>query len=413
MPENRLGHLPVAVQRKLQVYFCDTRLIPASVACVVTGKRDYTWHHLNHRPKDHRLSNIVPLIQDLNRNLYHAMNNAVHLDPVLECEQLKNIADTAFWLDGQVARAFGCTRIGYYVAQYKGRPFSDQLDWACQALYYARHKPNYQILSQLVADTILKPLANCEDAIQKEVVRKLLQEFEALLTLGGDTEGAASLGEYSRNALPPQDGVMYAGALRRRAHSIGTVLGPTIEVLNLLRESADVVSSNTNQTLNVASTKNNLYLGEGTTDGYEKVLDIASENYDHFIKSKIDVHEGRVRPKSKATDLPALPVRASPSNIAHLALSLCVGLAVNKPRHWRDSLQQLICVDEYYWSLAGARIDGPGRGSWRRVIASLNSADPLHARLISLIDRLEAPPFPSSLKHSIYKAARTLVGRLR
>lgn len=405
--------IPASVERELQVYFCDTRLISGSVACVVTSNRNYTWHHLNHRSSDNHLSNVVPLIQSLNKNLDIARNHIEYLDPLLECRHLEGIARTAFWLDGQVARAFGCTRIGYYVAQYKQYPFSEQLKWAGQALYYARHKPNYQIIDQLLVDTIIKPLMQDNGSIQKEVVRSLLQEFETLLTLGGDTKAAASLSEYSRNALPPKDAVKYAGAVRRRAHTLGTVFGPTIEVLNLLKQSADVALWDDNQALNVASTSNQLFLGEGTTDGYRKALETASDTYDRLIRPKINVHKARVWPKSKATDLPVLPVRASPSNVAHLSLSLCVGLAVSKPKHWKVSLREAIGVAEYYWTLAGARIDGPGRGSWRRVIASLDSTDPLHAQLISLIDRLVAPPFPNTLKKKIYRAAEILVGRFR
>jgi len=117
--------IPAAIERALQVYFCDTRLTSGSVECVVTSKRDYTWHHLNHRKSDNRLSNIVPLIQNLNKNLDIAKNNAEYLDPLLECNHLERVAQTAFWLEGQVARAFGCTRIGYYVAHYKKYSFSE------------------------------------------------------------------------------------------------------------------------------------------------------------------------------------------------------------------------------------------------------------------------------------------------
>jgi hypothetical protein len=405
--------IPAGVERELQVYFCDKRLASGSVACVVTSNRSYSWHHLNHRNSDHHLSNIVPLVQNLNKNLDIAKNQVNYLDPLLECKQLEGTAQTAFWLDGQVARAFGCTRIGYYVAQYKRYPFWEQLKWAGQALYYARHKPNYQIIEQLLANTIIRPLTKINDSVPKEVIRSLLQEFETLLTLGGDTKAAASLSVYSRSALPPQDAVKYAGAVRRRAHTLGTVFGPTIEVLNLLKESADVVPWDDNQALNVASTKNQLHLGEGTTNGYRKTLETASEIYDRLVRPKINVRKARVWSKSKATDLPVLPVRASPSNIAHLSLSLCVGLAVSKPNRWENSLQEAIGAAEHYWMLAGGRIDGPGRGSWRRVIASLDSTHPLHAQLISLIDRLVAPPFPSTFRKNIYKAAELLVGRFR
>jgi hypothetical protein len=195
--------IPTSVVGELQDYFCDTRVTCGSVACVVTGNTDYAWHHLNHRKSDNHLSNIVPLIQNLNKNLDIAKDHVKYLDPRLECNHLEGIGQTAFWLDGQVARAFGCARIGYYIAQYKRYPFSEQLKWAGQALYYARHKPNYQMIEQLLVDTIIKPLTQNNGPVQKEVIRSLLQEFETLLTLGGDTKAAVSLSEYSRSALPP------------------------------------------------------------------------------------------------------------------------------------------------------------------------------------------------------------------
>jgi hypothetical protein len=402
--------IPAGRERELQVYFRDTRLTSGSVACVVTSKRDCTWHHLNHRNSDERLSNIVPLLQNLNKNLDIARKTVEYLDPLLECDHLERIAQNAFWLDGQAARAFGCTRIGYYVAQYKGYSFSEQLKWAGQALYYARHKPNYQIIEQLLLDTIIRPLTQDTESIQEEVIRSLLQEFETLLTLGNDTKAAASISEYSHHAYPPHNAVKYAGAVRRRAHTLGSAFGPTKEVLNLLKESAEVVPWNDNQALNVVSTRNQLHLGEGTTEGYRKALETASDAFERFVRPKIKVHNARVWSKSKAAEL---PVHASPANVAHLSLSLCVGLAVSKPNRWKDLLQEALVVAEHYWALAGSRIDGPGRGSWRQVISSLNSTDPLHAQLIRLIDREVAPPFPSTLKKKIYKAAESLVGRLR
>src|ERR1022692_1655298 len=97
---------------QLRKYFRDTRLLTGLVRCVVTENEEYSWHHLNHNPGDHQLSNIVPLILVLNKNLDIARNDPNCLDGgPLNCEHLKNTAERAFWLDGQVARAYGCTRV--------------------------------------------------------------------------------------------------------------------------------------------------------------------------------------------------------------------------------------------------------------------------------------------------------------
>jgi len=404
--------LPIGVERELRFHFRDTRYTSGKPTCVVTSRSDYTWHHLNHDHNDHRLSNVVPLIQRLNKNLFDAMNDPGHLKPLLECDALRDEARSAFWQHGQAARAFGCIRIAYYVALYKEMPFSDRMDWARQALYYARHKPNYSILEELLAETILMPLGHHEDAISPEVVRSLLQEFEALLTLGGDTKGAASLSEYSRNAAAPKDEIAYAGALRRTAHSLGTNIGPSKEVLDLLKESASIAPKDVNQSLNVASSMDSLYMGEDTDWGHQKALEIASEQYESLLASKIDVHHDLIWPSSRESDLPILPLRASPSNIAHLCLVRAVELAIHKPLRWEDSLLQAICLAEYYWDLAGAKIDGPGRGTWKRITDRLDSNHPLQWRLIYLITKLVAPPFSSTLTESIHQAAKRLVARL-
>jgi hypothetical protein len=118
---------------------------------------------------------------------------------------------------------------------------------------------------------------------------------------------------------------------------------------------------------------------------------------DGQIKRTLDVHDGLVCPKSKGSELPTLPIRASPSNIAHLCLARAVVLAINKPLRWEELLSQAVCEAEYYWDLAGARLDGPGRGTWRQTATSLNPDHPLQLRLINLINRLQAPPFPSTL----------------
>src|ERR1035438_241981 len=187
MADNRRTPIPTRVKQDLREYFRDTRCLTGAVRCVVTEGEQYTWHHLNHKPNDHRLSNIVPLIQDLNKNLDIARNHDNYLDSCLDCEALKSRAEHAFWLDGQAANAYGCTRIEYYVAQYCNRPFSYRLDCACRALYYARHRLNYDIIEQLIGDTILEPLNQSGSKVCPAVIRRLLQEFETLLSLGGET----------------------------------------------------------------------------------------------------------------------------------------------------------------------------------------------------------------------------------
>ncbi|HVP45215.1 MAG TPA: hypothetical protein VMT32_01480, partial [Bryobacteraceae bacterium] len=147
--------IPAETLRQLTAYFADTRLLIRTVRCVVTDSANFEWHHLSQSdPKDHRISNIVPLAGPLNKNLYHSLEADTPLERCLGCEKLKEKAEEAFFQDGQAARAYGCSRIAYYVAQYTPRSFSYQLDCARRALYYARHRLNYQILQELLNDTI-------------------------------------------------------------------------------------------------------------------------------------------------------------------------------------------------------------------------------------------------------------------
>ena len=383
-----------------------------SVGCVVTQQSDFTWHHLNHDPSDHRISNIIPLIQALNTNLYAAQHDRKGLDGSLNYKELKTRAETAFWVDGQVARAYGCARIAYYVSLYSKQPLSFQLDCARQALYYARHKLNYAILQELIVDTVQRPLDKQTAAICPEVIRSLLQELEALLSVGGETAEALRLRMYGQLATPPKDKVTRAGALRRAAHTLGMSRGPNHEVLSLLDESAMIIE-NENQELSVANTKSDLYLGEDTMQGYRAAMEAVAEPYKRLIVSRVNVYHGRVWPRSKSSDLPTLPIRATPANIADLALMLAVTVAINKPRGWRHLLTDAICISAYYWEVAGARLDAPGRGTWNRVANSLYNLGLQQRELAQLIDSLKVRPMPAGLKRAILRAAETLARRRR
>ena len=219
--------VPKNIQRELRGYFRDTRRTIGMVSCVVTEREDFTWHHLNHDPNDHRLSNLVPLIQDLNKNLDSGRSNSGHINGRLRCEELENTADTAFWMDGQVARAYGCSRIAFYVAEYSRRPLSFRLECARRSLYYARHRTNFEILEELHNDTVLDLLSTATDKqLCPEVIRSTLQELEALLTLGGESAEALRLHRHVQKVKLPSDEYKHASALRRKAQTVGIERGP-------------------------------------------------------------------------------------------------------------------------------------------------------------------------------------------
>ena len=313
MADQQQTSIPQHMLRRLQTYFRDTRSVAGLVRCVVTESEECTWHHLNHDRNDHRLSNIVPLIQRLNTNLYNAREDFNRLDSRLDCASLRSKARTAFWEVGQVAQAYGCTRIEYYVAEYCKKPISYRLNCARQMLYYARHRLNYNILGQLLKDTILEPLEQPHDKVCPEVIRSLLQEFESLLTAGGEAAEAFRLYEHSRPAADPRDPFIHTGAIRRSAQTFGMTCGPTKEVLTRLDESAKIIPGDANQNLNVVHTKAGLFIGEHSSNHYQQAMDVVSEAYQQLLAPRISVVKGRVWPKSKSR---TLPIRATPSNIA-------------------------------------------------------------------------------------------------
>src|ERR1017187_914310 len=407
--------VPEPVQQELREYFRDTLYIGQVVRCVVTENEEYGWHHLNHNHRFNRLSNIVPLTDKLNTNLYQAFTRGSEcLDARLDCQALKVQAAKAFWSYGQVSRAYGCTRIEYYVAQYCKKPLSYELDCARRALYYARHRLNYVIIEELISDTILKPLERADGKICPAVIMDLLQEFEALLTLGGERADALRLHEHTRSMtaregrVGHEDAFKHAGALRRFAQTRGMSCGPTPEVLRQLDESTEINCGDANQVLSVVHSKASLHIGEDSKADYKRAMDVVSDAYKTLLAPKISVEAGRVRQRSKSL---TLPIRATPSNIADLSLMQAVALAVNKPRRWETVLPDTISVARHYWNVAGAKLERvPGRGSWKRAIGTFNNT-PDSAALTRLIASLQAPPLPSSLKAKLLKAANCLAAK--
>jgi len=401
--------VPESRKRELAAYFRNPDWVAGKVPCVVTGDpldedEDSTWHHLNHRPNDHRLSNIVPLCQRLNKNLDVGRRDRNALNGLLECDALRNKADTAFWVYGQVAQAYGCTRIEYYVGQYCGRSLSHRLDCARRALYYGRHKLDYALIDELVSTTVLRLLRAPSQRVCPVVLRDLLQEFEALLTVGGEVREAFHLQELGTSKQVVRNPTKQAAALRRSAHTLGMIHGPRKDVIEELAASATVISFfDANQCLNVANTKIDLFIGEHTRAHYQRALDVASETYEQLIAPKIDFHHGIVWPRLKPQ---TLPIRATPANIADLCLMHAVLLAVNRAAEWKRRSQEAVAIAKFFWTRAGAKLDGPGRGRWARVLEELDNADLGHRELAQMINDILAPPLPPNLRRNVLKAAK-------
>jgi len=401
------SEIPAPVILDLKEYF----VLESRITCVVTGDADWSWHHLNHIPKDHRLCNIVPLRLDLNRNLFHGQKDFNHLNPLLRCQTLEEIGREAFWQHAQVARAYGCSRIAYYVANYCRMPLSDRLDFAGRSLYYARHKTHFGIIHFLLRNTILEPLQfEGDKTVAPEVIRRLLQELEALLTMTGEPYEALRLHEHVKATKRPIDRFERAGSMRRSAQTIGMHSGPTKEVIRRLADSVAIIPSDTNQLVNVVHTRSCLYLGEHSKSSYHLAMDDVSEAYEHLLASKLTVVNKNVLIHQKSVKL---PIRATPSGIADLSLLRAVTLAVNKPSRWKQLLPEAILVAEHFWRIAGIKLEAPGRGSWKGIIDTFDNSIPATQALATLISDVEAPSLPPKLRALIIQTAKALATKLR
>jgi hypothetical protein len=390
MKAPRVDPSPV-VERRLRRYFGGKR-------CVVTGNDlDAEWHHLDDDPSHSTFANLLPLSSSLNRHLRDLRNRAtakrmLTMSPRLGPRYLERTARNLFDL-WDVARSYGCARLAFFVlSSYLRASVDETIPVACQALYYARHRLDYDLLTDVLTRDIA-PVIQSASKLSPETAAALFREFAGLYSDHGRPQEAEEL-YVSLRSLPTSssrlisDPVEYGALLRREAMTLGARGERIQEVLSRLRDAEGVASGRENLSLSIVNTLVWLLFARGE---FKMALAHLEPYYATYRRA---VWKG-------GPDLE--PVAVSPWNIAELDLNYGIALANVRPHGWKRSAAEATQVAKQVYEASGAHLFELHPGFRTGVLSDLDGD------LFSAILPWQRPDLPVSIDRVVKEvAARVL-----
>ncbi len=218
-------------RRLLEAYFLGMR-------CVVDGGDNAQWHHLDDDKSNARFEDFVPIGCTWNIALRDSRRRGGTEVPAdLNPDQLANKA--AFWQSSwDVSRAYGLSRLAYYVGRlYTGKSTDQLLLYAAGTLRYLRHRPSYRLIHDVVLRDILPLTSELSRVSAYSAIRVLLE----IACLYGEHDEAGRAHEVHRILSPRlrsrYEGDSWYANARRRADIAAAVVEDTPEqaVARLLR----------------------------------------------------------------------------------------------------------------------------------------------------------------------------------
>jgi hypothetical protein len=245
-----------ANDKRLRAYFGGKR-------CTVRGSSiNNAWHHLDDDASNGHFANFVPLGSELNVALRDARSLAAKGEiPTLAFGELTPsalLAQAAAWHSKwETGLAYGCSRLASFIASaYLKEPPDLTLVYACDAIYYARHRFDAALIEDTLARSVVPQLAAAPTMSQATVgivltqlaglcsefglVREATEIFEAIDRLGVGTGSSSAIRE--------------AALMRRSAMDSGRLGISRREVYAQLRESVKLANGNPNAELSAATT---------------------------------------------------------------------------------------------------------------------------------------------------------------
>lgn len=247
----------MSVERRLNGYFGGKR-------CVVRGDPvNSEWHHLDDDTSNGRYANFIPIGSEMNLALRDARGASTRGEtPTLRFGELTPsalLAQAAVWhAKWETGLAYGCSRLAAFIASaYLGEPADRVLAYACDAIYYARHRFDATLIEDTLSRNIVPHLAPASPLSGATIgliltqlagicsefglIREAAEIFEAVDRLGVGSGSSSSIRE--------------AALMRRHAMVSGTLGAPRREVDAQLRESVALANGDPNAELSAATTK--------------------------------------------------------------------------------------------------------------------------------------------------------------
>lgn len=280
--------------------------------CIVRSNRyqqhPAEWHHLDDNNKNDDFSNIVPINGQLNiwlRDINNQIKTNTELVQIPSSELRSDVLQATaviHFADWNLARAYGCARLASFVARrYLNWPIEIRLEYALQALFYARHCRNFHLLFDVYKRDVIPDLHKL-DSISSVIAAALFNEL-------GDTfsdNGAASLacrmyeitlgfGKAAQQShFRP---FRFASRLRKSAAAHGIIEQSLNVTKKQLEQSLAEAPADENQEVIVANALAIVLLHHGYDTDARDALEPLVIRY----KRKLVDGSGNVKPKSPST----------------------------------------------------------------------------------------------------------------
>jgi hypothetical protein len=254
--------VPAAVQRKLIEYYGGKTCVVEGVTDLGREGRRVHWAHLDDDPRRSTFVNLVPLSDSLNETLgdiakyRDPSERRWHLRPSLNPNKLQARAEERF-LNWQSGLAYGCSRLGFFVARdYAGWPGSDLLELASKSLYYVRHKPDPEIIVDVIERDVLSLLRDSRRRFQLGALADIVHNLAELLSEYGQHRTSLELYDKLKSwPLFPGWGSDIEVARSRRREAIPLIYTGSKVAGALLHEAKDLAGGTPKLVVDLATTE--------------------------------------------------------------------------------------------------------------------------------------------------------------
>jgi len=280
--------------------------------CVVKsimGKKERaSWHHLDDNDKNDDFANIVPIVWDINNAIKEIHKQAkigvqfVQMPyPELGPDYLQSVAIIHF-AEWNLARAYGCARLASFIARkYLNWPVEVRLEYALQALFYARHLRTFHLLYDTYKRDLIPDL-RLLDSIPPVMAAAFFNEIGDTYSDNGEASIACRMYEITlgfgkaaqqSNFRP----FRFASRLRKSAAAHGVTEQSLRTTQKQLEQSINEAPCNENQRVIVANALATVFLHHGYDTAARDVLEPLVQGYER----KLVDGDGNVMPRSAAT----------------------------------------------------------------------------------------------------------------
>ncbi len=365
-----------------------------SVKCAVSGNEG-DWYYLDGNTRNAFPGNIIPLCRLLRDALERSRTAGAAVPLELDADRLINTTAPKHFAEWRPAYAYACAHLTFHLGQ---PPLGDESNDVlalrlCDALYYARHHQNGDIISALI-QSLLNVLYDV-DSLDIIPAYRITLEITPLLVDSGQQAHAEqwiSLTQERllvpfRSALMERDALSMFAHLRRLSEFAAETVSDST-VFDMLASEAFEHADNTNSRMAITTVVARRLLKHKTpetvTRAYEDLSSLI-DSADHEIRSK----------------------RIDPANTSTIMTQLAFATCLLKPDNWKRSAEEILSEAMRLRTEGGHRLS---HNLWRRELTEASRIDPKAGAMLA---RSISPHLAHGTEQLGERQLRSLTRRMR